>query len=122
MTSLDELKLFLSFFLGALPVLIACVVAIIVILTQGRRLSGAASWALLGFGLALALCFAMPLGQVVLQTWIVRGAHSLKESSWMFSVFGLASSTLHAVVLILLLVAVFAGRTPVSVPPPLPRG
>jgi hypothetical protein len=109
-TTPDQLKIFLSMFAMYLPTLIICVVAGVVILTKWRLASNASLWALLGFGLALILCFAMPIGQTLLQNWVFQSGER-ESRMWAFSTFAILGSLLHAVVYALLLVAVFAGRS-----------
>jgi hypothetical protein len=109
MTNSDQLKVFLSMFSMTLPTLLVCLVAGVVILTRWRQTTSASLWALLGFGLALFLCFAMPLGQTLLQQWVL---HSEERQSrvWAFSAFAILGSVLRAVIYALLLVAIYAGR------------
>ena len=105
----DQFKLFLSIFALQVPTLIVCLVAGVVILTQWRLASRGSLWALLGFGLALILCFVMPLGQTLLQSWVFQSGER-ESRMWAFSTFAMVGSVLHAVIYVLLLVAVFAGR------------
>ena len=109
-TTPDQFKMFLSMFAIHLPTLIVCVVAVVVILTKWRLASNASLWALLAFGLALILCFAMPIGQTLLQVWVFQSGER-ESRSWALSTFAIVGSVLRAVVYALLLVAVFAGRS-----------
>jgi hypothetical protein len=68
-------------------------------------------WALLGFGLATILCFAMPLAQVGLQKWMTQSGGTVAERAPVFAALGFLWSVLRAVTYALLLVAVFAGRS-----------
>ncbi len=106
----DQFRLFLSMFAMHLPTLIVCLVAGVVIVTKWKTASTASLWALLAFGLALLLCFAMPIGQTLLQHWVFQSREQ-NGRLWAFSTFAIAGSLLHAVVYALLLVAVFAGRS-----------
>jgi hypothetical protein len=118
----DQIKIFLSMFAMYLPTLIVCLVAGVVILTRWRQASTGSLWALLGFGLALILCFAMPIGQTVIQHWVFQSGER-ESRMWAFSTFSIVGSVLHAVIYALLLVAVFAGRSKpdVAIPPSLNR-
>ena len=109
-TTPDQFKLFLSMFAMHLPTLLVCLVAGVVILTKWKLASTGSLWALLAFGLALLLCFAMPIGQTLLQQWVFQSGEQ-ERRLWAFSTFAIAGSLLHAVVYALLLVAVFAGRS-----------
>ena len=71
---------------------------------------GGALWALLGFGLALILCFVMPVGQTMIQSWVFQGGDRASRM-WAFSAFGMIGSMLQAVIYLFLLVAIFAGRS-----------
>jgi hypothetical protein len=107
--STDQFRLFLTMFLMNLPTLLVCLVAGVVILTKWRQASSGSLWALLGFGLLFFLCFATPLGQAVLRSWVFQGA--MRESRmWALSAFSIILSVLHAAVYALLLAAIFAGR------------
>jgi hypothetical protein len=108
MNNTDQFKMFLSLFAVNLPTLLVCCIAVIVIFTKWRQASGAAIWALVGFGLNLILYVVMPLGQTVLQQWVQSGDRLSRM--WAFSALGVASSVLHAVIYTFLLVAIFAGR------------
>jgi uncharacterized membrane protein len=109
-TTPDQFKMFLSMFATRLPTLIVCLEAGVVILTKRRLASKGSLWALLGFGLALILCFAMPIGQTLLQHWVFQSGER-ESRMWAFSAFTIVGSVLHAVVYAFLLVAVFAGRS-----------
>jgi hypothetical protein len=110
MNNADEIKTFLSTFAVYLPRVIICLVACIVILAKWRDARGGALWALLGFGLALILCFVMPVGQTVLQHWVFQNGDR-ETRMWAFSAFGMIGSVLQAVIYVFLLVAIFAGRS-----------
>jgi hypothetical protein len=105
----NQLKIFLSLFAISIPTLMVCFVAGVVILAKWRQASSAALWALLGFGLLLVLCFVMPLGQTLLQQWVLESGQR-ESRMWAFTAFGIAGSVLHAVIYACLLVAIFAGR------------
>ncbi len=106
--------------LGSLPTILACLVAMTVVLSKGERSPEAVPWALLGFGLALVMSVFGPFSGFLLQRYFVSHALSYDHNAWMFGVVAVINSTLHGVALIFLLVAVLAGRTPRIAPPPLP--
>jgi hypothetical protein len=118
----DLLQAFLSMFIGYLPTVIICLVAGVVIFSKWRQAASGSLWALLGFGLALVLCFVMPVGQIMLQHWVFQGGEQ-ESRLWAFTAFSIVGSVLHAVVYALLLVAIYAGRSKpkASVPPSLNR-
>lgn len=122
MQSVDQLKIFLSMFAMYLPTLAVSLAAVIVILIKWRQASSGSLWALLGFGLALALCFVMPVGHTLLQHWVLRSGEQASRV-WAFTAFGIVGSVLHAVIYALLLVAIFAGRSkPNAALPPSSNG
>jgi hypothetical protein len=110
MNNADEIKTFFSTFAVYLPRVTICLVACIVIVAKWREARGGAIWALLGFGLALILCFVMPVGQSILQNWVLQSGYR-ETRMWAFSAFGMIGSVLQAVIYIFLLVAIFAGRS-----------
>ena len=118
MNNMDLIKVFLSMFAMYLPMVLVCLGAGVVVLIKWRNAPAAALWALLGFGLGLILCFAMPIGHTLLQQWVFRSGEQASRI-WAVSTFAIVGSVLHAVVYVLLLVAIFAGRpTPVATIPP----
>lgn len=106
----DPFQMFLSMFATQLPTLLVCIVAGIVILNRWKSAASGSLWALLAFSLALILCFALPIGQTLLQRWAFQ-SEAPGSLMWVFSAFALIGSVLHALVYALLLVAVFAGRS-----------
>jgi hypothetical protein len=111
MNNADEIKTVLSTFAVCLPRAIICLLAVVVILAKWRDARGGALWALLGFGLALILCFVMPVGQTMIQHWVFQDGSDRASRMWAFSAFGMIGSGLQAVIYLLLLVAIFAGRS-----------
>ena len=105
----EPFQMFLSMFATQLPTLFVCLVAGLVIVNRWKSASSASLWALLGFGLALILCFAMPIGQTLLQQWVFQGGQP-ELRMWTFRAFAVVGSVLHAGVYALLLVGVYAGR------------
>ena len=108
MNNADEIKTLFSTFAVYLPRIIICLVACVVIVAKWKEARGGALWALLGFGLALVLCFAMPVGQTMIQHWVMDGDRAGRI--WAFSAFGMFGSVLQGVIYLFLLVAIFAGR------------
>jgi len=110
MNNNDQIKQFLSMFVMYLPTLIVCLVAGGVILTRWRQASSGALWALLGFGLALFLCFAMPIGLTMINHWVFQSGET-QSRIWALRTFSMVGSVLYAVIYAFLLVAIFAGRS-----------
>jgi CDP-diglyceride synthetase len=108
-----QLKLFLSSLAMNVPTLLVCFVAGVVILGRWREGSSASFYAVLGFGLVLVLCFAMPLAQTMIQQWVFYNGQS-QSRMWAFTVFGVVGSVLHALIYALLLAAIYAGRPKVD--------
>ena len=118
MNNNDQIKLFLSMFAIQLPTLLVCFVAGVVILGRWKHGSRGSLWALLGFGLAAVLCFAVPVAQTVVQDWVRHGGYTTFESASVMAGISIVWSVLRAVTYALLLIAVFAGR---STSPPVSR-
>jgi hypothetical protein len=104
-----QLKLFLTSLAVNVPTVLVCFVAGVVILGRWREASNASLWALLGFGVVLALCFIMPLGQTMIQQWVFENGQR-EARSWAFTAFGIVGSVLRAISYALLLGAIYAGR------------
>jgi len=104
-----QLKLFLTSLAMNVPALIVCFVAGVVILSRWREGSSASLFAALGFGLLLVLCFVMPLGQTMIEQWVLENGQR-ESRMWAFTAFGIVGAVLRAVVYVLLLVAIYAGR------------
>jgi hypothetical protein len=115
MNNTDQLKLLLSTFAVQVPTLLVCLVAGVVILGKWKEGSKGSLWALLGFGLAALLCFAVPVAQAGVQDWIIHSGHTAIESASVMAGISIVWSVLRAVSYALLLIAVFAGR-PTSPP------
>jgi len=111
MNHTDQFKLLFSTFTIQLPTLLVCFVAGVVILAKWKEGSRGSLWALLGFGLAAVLCFAIPVGQTVAQEWMRHSGHTVTESVSVMAGISIVWSVLRAVSYILLLIAVFAGRS-----------
>ena len=109
MSSINLFQMFFSMFAMHLPTLLVSLVAVVLILGRWRQAPGACLWALVGFGLALFLCLANPLGQTLLRHWVLESGQQASRV-WAFSAFGICSSVLHAVIYVCLLMAILAGR------------
>ena len=115
MNNTDQLRLLLSTFAIQVPTLLVCLVAGVVILGKWKEGSNGSLWALLGFGLAALLCFAVPVAQTGVQDWIIHSGHTAIEGASVMAGISIVWSVLRAVSYALLLIAVFAGR-PTSPP------
>ena len=111
MNNIDQLKPLLSVFAIQLPTLIVCLVAGVVILGRWKEGSKGSLWAFLGFGLAAALCFAIPMAQIAVQNWISHSGHTAIEGASVIAGISIVWSILRAISYALLLIAVFAGRS-----------
>ena len=119
MNNTDQIKLLLSMFAIQLPTLLVCFVAGVLILGRWKQGSKGSMWALLGFGLAAVLCFAVPVAQTAVQDWVRHSGYTTLESASVMAGISIVWSVLRAVSYALLLIAVFAGRStspPVSGP------
>jgi hypothetical protein len=105
----DQLRIFLSMFAVNLPTLLVCSVACIMIVGRWRQGAGHLFWGIMGFGLALVLCFVMPAIQTTLQQWVFQSGGQIARA-WVFAAFGVVASILHAAIYGCLLAAIFAGR------------
>ena len=72
MSNINWFSLFLPMFTINIPTLIVCIVACVVIFTKWKQNPSGSLWAVLGFGLALVLCFLMPLVQAAVQSWVMQ--------------------------------------------------
>ena len=104
-----SIQMFLSMFVTQLPILFVCLIACLVILIKWKPPSSSLRWALLGFGLGLVLCIAIPVVQTTAQHWAMQGG-DIARRAFLFGVLSFLWSGLRAVSYALLLAAVFAGR------------
>ena len=107
MTTPNYLSVAIGAFLYQLPVFIACVAGLIITVASWRKSPSASLWALLGFGLALALCVLVPVGQQIAFQLIQGEAMTRAKLNSVLSLFW---SMLRATSYVLLLIAVYAGR------------
>jgi len=96
-------------FVVALPTLIVCAIALVVISRRQPGTSAYSFWAMAGFGGALLLCFVMPAMQTALQQWVFQSGERISRA-WIFSAFGAFASVLQAAIYGCLLMAIIAGR------------
>jgi hypothetical protein len=97
----------LTMFVGQLPILLVSLVGCFVMMGRWNQGSRAAGWALLGFGLSLALCVIMPVAQVLVQSWVVGSGQSMVQRAWAFTALGLVWSVLRGATYALLLMALW---------------
>ena len=119
MNNTYQIKLLLSLFAIQLPTLLVCFVAGVVILARWKQGSKGSMWALLGFGLAALICFAVPVAQTAVQGWVRHSGYTTSESAAVMAGISIVWSVLRAVTYALLLIVVFAGRStspPISTP------
>lgn len=105
-----QMTVLVSMFAGQLPMLIVSVLGCVVVMARRNELGGAASWALMGFGLSALLCILIPLTQTLVQHWVLEGGASVGQRASVLTVLGLVWSVVRAVSLGLLLMAIVAGR------------
>jgi hypothetical protein len=122
MNNSDPFKFFLSTFAMQLPILLVSLVACVTVLIRWKQTSRGALWALMGFGLAFILCFAIPIGQAVVQHWAMQSGDFARRAP-VFTALAVLWSVLRAVTYIFLLVAVLAGRSTAdaAIPPAISR-
>ena len=109
-----QLTALISLFVAQLPVLIVSLLGCVVIVARKNELSGAASWALMGFGLSIVLCVVIPAAQTIVQKWVMEGGTSVAQRASLFTVLAVFWSILRAASYALLLMAVLAGRRPAA--------
>lgn len=90
---------------GQLPILLVSLVGCLMMMGRWNEGSRAAGWALLGFGLSLALCLIIPVVQTLVQNWAVQSSNSMAQRATVFTVLGLLWSVLRAATYVLLLMA-----------------
>src|SRR4051794_21071075 len=103
----EQLRIYLSMLAVNLPTLLVCGFACVILLGKSEAGSRRIFWAMLGFGLAVVLCFLLPAAQTFLQRWVFESGSRIGRT-WVFTMFGFVASILHAVIYGCLLVAVLA--------------
>jgi hypothetical protein len=111
MNNADQFRLLLSIFAAEVPVALVCLVAGVVILPKWQQAPRASLWALAGFGIALVLCILIPVGQTAAQSWAMQSHVATVDRAAVFAALAIVWSVLRAVSYLLLLVAIYAGRT-----------
>lgn len=109
-TDNTQLTVLLSLFVAQLPILIMSVLGCMVVGARKDEFAGAATWALMGFGLSVILCIVMPLAQTLIQKWVMAGGTSMGQRASVFTVVGVVWSVLRAASYALLLMALVARR------------
>jgi uncharacterized Tic20 family protein len=105
-----HLTALLSLFAAQLPILIVSVLGCMVVGTRREEFGEATAWALMGFGLSVVLCIAMPVVQTIVQKWVVEGGGNMAQRASVFTVVGVVWSVLRAASYALLLMALVATR------------
>ena len=106
-----QLTTLLSLFAGQSPILIVSVLGCLIVGVRRSELSRAASWALMGFGLSVLLCVVIPVGQMLLQNWVMENGQNMAQRASIFTILAIVWSLLRAASYALLLMAVITGRT-----------
>ncbi len=106
----SAIRMFLSMFAVSIPTLLVSVIGCAVVISNWRRLTSAAVWALLGFGIALLLCFVVPIAQTLIQTWVRQGGEPASRAS-MLGGLSFLWSMLRAVTYVFLILGVVMGRS-----------
>ena len=105
-----QLMALFTMFLGQVPILVVSVLGCMMMVGRWNEGSRAAGWALAGFGLSLALCVLVPVGQILLQNWVVGSGGGIAQRAWAFTALGFFWSVLRAVSYGCLLFALIGGR------------
>src|SRR5437764_12257149 len=97
MNNADQIKVLLSMFAIQLPTLLVCFVAGVVVLGRWKQASKGSMWALLGFGLAAVLCFAVPVVQTAVKDWLRHTGRTTVVSAWLMAGIALRWSVRRAI-------------------------
>ena len=100
-----QLITLLTMFAAQLPILLVSVLGCLMMMGRWNEGSRAAGWALAGFGLSLILCVLMPVGQIVVERWVMSSGEGMVQRAWAFTALGFFWSVLRAVSYGLLLMA-----------------
>jgi len=92
-----QMTALLTMFVAQMPILLVSLAGCILMVGRWNQGSRAAGWALAGFGLSLALCVLMPVGQILVQNWVVGSGEGMGQRAWAFTALGLFWSLLRAV-------------------------
>ena len=99
-----------------LPVFVAALVGALITMNRWKDAPSAGVWSLLGFGLAIFLCFAVPLTQAGLRYWLTQNSTGHPSPMVIFGSVTVLWSLLRAASYICLIVAIYAGRPQASEP------
>lgn len=105
-----QLQALLTMFVTQLPILLVSLVGCVMMVGRWNQGSRSAAWALAGFGISLALCVLMPLGQIQMQKWLAECGQNPVDPARAFAVLTLFWSVLRAISYGCLLMALLAGR------------
>jgi hypothetical protein len=94
-----------------LPVFFVALVGAFVTISRWKEAPSAGIWSLLGFGIAALLCILVPAGQMGLRYWLIQNHGHSSQLPLAFTALAIFWSVLRAASYVLLLVAIFAGRT-----------
>ena len=106
-----QLTALISMFVAQLPILIVSLLGCLVVAARRNELSGASAWALMGFGLSVILCIVIPVGQTLVQHWVIESGGSMAQRASVFTVLAVVWAVLRAASYALLLMAIVAGRS-----------
>ena len=119
----DFIPVILKILLGQTPVLLVCLLGAVVALAKWRQAPTVCFLALAGFGLAFLLTLVSPAVSIWLSMAMRNGPAA--DHGLALAAFNIFVSLLRAASYVLLLVAVFAGRSPntanASASPPINR-
>lgn len=111
MSSSTFSQIFTSY-LSNLPTLIAYLVACVIVIIKWRQAGGTVSlWALLAFGLSLAMAVIMPLVYASIQSGR-GGATDMTSIATIYRLLGWAQSFLRTLIVVFFLLAIYSGRAP----------
>ena len=101
---------FIQALASQLPILIVAFVGAIVTLSRWKDAPAARVWSLLGFGVAIILCFLVPATQAGVRYWFVHNSGHASEMAMAYTALAVLWSLLRAAGYVCLLVAIYAGR------------
>lgn len=104
------------------PVILACVVSFLVILSHSAEEVRGRSWALIGFGLLCLLCLLMPAVQSIAVAMLPKSGVPVEFKPWIFTGLAVFWSLLRGVAYLCLLAALVArpAAPPLMDLPPVP--
>src|SRR3954470_6218372 len=81
-----QLTQLLTMLVGQLPILLVSVLGCTMMMGRWNEGSRAAGWALAGFGLSAVLCVLIPVGQMMVQSWVLGSGGGMVQRAWAFTV------------------------------------